>query len=329
MNGNFRISVVIATHNHADLLEVTLSSLAEQRFNCWELLIVNNGSTDHTHAVIQSISQRIALREIHEPLAGKSHALNVALGQNLGEIIVFTDDDILPSSNWLAEIGRAFDSADCHAACGPIVPAFPVSTPGWLREHRYSAFAFGNFNPKLAEGPLPDHLFPFGANFAVRAEDLGELRFREDLGPSGEYPWRMNEDTDFQRRFRARSGGIVFLPGAGVTHRLRPQNIEMSWIFERAFNVGRSFILMDHHLRIEDLIRVDVQGDILDFELGVQLNLYLGQLYQLHMDHDANLRNKLWELIEILPAPFPPKLLAESAGRLMSTMPGVDALIAR
>jgi len=314
MENPVTLTVVIATYNRAAQLAKTLNCLREQQPNAeWEVLVVNNGSTDHTPEVIRQMSSRLPLRGLHYEIAGKAHALNLALDNAHGRFIAFTDDDVQPSNAWLSEIMRAFRSEDCGAVCGPIIAALPDATPSWLRLHPYSAFSFGNFWPNIPEGPLPPVVFPYGANFAVRVDRISGIRFREDLGRTGKYPWRMNADTDFQRHVRERCGAIFFMPEAIITHYVDPARVRLSWIFDNAFNLGRSYILMEPRAVCLAVPNQDSRSEVLEFEVGVQLNFYCGQLQQLQLDGREEVIPKVADMIAKLSLPPSPALLGKIA----------------
>src|SRR6476661_4896552 len=98
-----QLSVIIATFNRAECLDQTLADFSrlDRGGISWELLLVDNCSTDNTKEVALSYSNRLPLQYRFAPDAGKNHALNLALESARGDIIVFADDDITPDVNWL------------------------------------------------------------------------------------------------------------------------------------------------------------------------------------------------------------------------------------
>lgn len=291
MSRECAVSVVIATRNRATVLEETL-----QRFvqvaprDSWELVVIDNGSSDGTAAVVARFADRLPLRALVEKAPGKARAVNRGLDTAAGRLVLFTDDDITVCREWIAELTRAArDWAAVSVFCGPIVPRFPAETPAWLRGHAFAAPAFGRFTPVLPEGPLPEPLVPFGSNFGLRASAADGVRLNEALGPAEES--LMSEDTEFLRRLRARGEEILFVPTAGVIHRLRPDHVTIPALFARAFALGRSVIVEYGRPLSIDLAAADgvrPAPDVASFERGAQINFYFGQLYQLvaRSDHD-------------------------------------------
>src|SRR5262249_47418646 len=104
------ISVAICTWNRSQLLEQTLAAMCQLRVPadlCWELLIVNNNCTDQTDAVIARYTERLPLRRLFEPKQGHSNARNCAAQTAIGELLIWTDDDVLVDPCWLLEYRKA------------------------------------------------------------------------------------------------------------------------------------------------------------------------------------------------------------------------------
>ena len=91
-----KISVAICTWNRCQLLRDALQHMARLSIPVgveWELLIVNNNSTDATDEVARSFAGQLPVRLLFEAKPGKSNALNTAIRQSKGDYILWTDDD--------------------------------------------------------------------------------------------------------------------------------------------------------------------------------------------------------------------------------------------
>jgi glucosyl-dolichyl phosphate glucuronosyltransferase len=111
------ITVAICTLNRAESLRRTLESLAAMRVPGeldWELVIINNGCTDHTDDVIKTFAGRLPIQREFEPQHGHSRARNHAVDIAKGDYIVWTDDDVIvdprdlvgadtAQTNWFAD----------------------------------------------------------------------------------------------------------------------------------------------------------------------------------------------------------------------------------
>ena len=132
------VTVAICTLNRAESLRRTLDSVAATRVAdelAWELIVVNNNSTDHTDAVIAEYRGRLPLRRELEPLQGHSNARNRAIVAARGEYIVWTDDDVIVGARWLAAYAEAFRRwPDGVVFGGRIIPRYEPPVVKWIAQ---------------------------------------------------------------------------------------------------------------------------------------------------------------------------------------------------
>jgi glycosyltransferase involved in cell wall biosynthesis len=132
------VTVAICTFNRAESLRRTLDSLAVMRVArdlAWELIVVNNNSTDHTDAVIAEYRHRLPMRREFEPRPGLSNARNRAIAAARGEYIVWTDDDVVAGAGWLAAYAEAFRRwPDAVVFGGRIKPRYEPPVARWVAE---------------------------------------------------------------------------------------------------------------------------------------------------------------------------------------------------
>ena len=321
VDSQLALSIIIATLNHQVTLETTLRTLAAQDLQCkWEVIVVDNGSTDGTQDVLRSLGSELPLVTLTVPTRGKSRALNTALEICRGSLVAFTDDDVLVSSGWGRDLLRASENYPRHTVfCGPIIPRFPPDTPEWLRKHDYANAAFGRFQPPVPEGPLAPPALPYGANFAVRSSRLRDMRFRLDLGPAEE-PF-MCEDTNFGQRLRNQGEGFVYVPKASITHLIRPDLITMPSLFRRAYYFGRSIVRTSGMMMTAPPEPRTSLPEAQWFEMGCLLNMYYGQAYEwleLGVREKASL---MFNLADLLREKDDTRLLAAPLVELLKTKP--------
>jgi hypothetical protein len=101
------VSVVMPTHNRAGMLPRSIGSLLGQRYGRWELLVVDDGSTDDTTQVLDGYDDP-RIRRLHSNHVGCSGARNVALAALTGDVVVYLDDDNIMHPNWLTAVVWAF-----------------------------------------------------------------------------------------------------------------------------------------------------------------------------------------------------------------------------
>ena len=217
-----RLTVAICTWNRCELLRQTLERMTRLSVPAgldWELVVVNNRSTDGTDAVLGGFKDRLPLRRVFEPTPGQSNARNAAIGEARGEYIVWTDDDVLVDPGWLAAYVAAFEGWPGAAFFGgPIEPWFEGQPPAWLRagirrvEAAYAVLDLGSEPIRLSA-----RTFPYGANMAVRRKVYESVRYDPGLGLRPGSSMRSEEKALVEHLARAGADGW-WVPGARVTH---------------------------------------------------------------------------------------------------------------
>jgi GT2 family glycosyltransferase len=163
-------------------------------------------------------------------------AINAGLEHARGDLIVMTDDDVLPDRNWLCEwrrVANAWPSLDVFG--GAIVPEFGDHPPRWSLPRKSLTLLYG-LTPSRPEGEIaPTDVA--GANLVIRRQLREEgLRFDENflVGDKG----LMGEDTAFVRRAFGKGHRVGFAPGARVRHIIHQEQVSWLWIHRRMFRHG-------------------------------------------------------------------------------------------
>src|SRR4051812_48231102 len=128
-------SIIIPTYNRADELRETIRSIAKLTVSGdWELVVVDNKSTDHTRAVVeeQSASFPAPLRYLFEREQGRYAALNTGIRAATGKIIATTDDDARVEPDWLTRAAAGLDAIGCDYVGGKVWPIWKGARPSWL-----------------------------------------------------------------------------------------------------------------------------------------------------------------------------------------------------
>jgi GT2 family glycosyltransferase len=222
-------SVVVATRDRPEEVVACLEQLLGLAYPDYEVLVVDNApSSDATAAAVgRHFGHLPQVRYVREDRPGLSNARNRGLAEAAGEVVAFTDDDVLVDRAWLANLVAALEAAP-HAACatGLILPA-ELDTEAALWFESYAGFAKGWERQvfDLAEHRRPGPLYPYamgqfgsGASLAFKTAALRRLGgFAAELGAGTRALG--GEDLDVFLRLLASGAAIVYEPGAILRHR--------------------------------------------------------------------------------------------------------------
>lgn len=238
------ISIIIATRDRAALLHATLEAISSQQSPGWpfEVLVVDNASTDETRDVVAAASSRMAAPVIylHEPRPGKSHALNTAVGHARGDLLVFTDDDVVPAPGWLAGYTRTFMETGADYAVGRILPLWEAPPPAWISSALYGVLAVpdGGTERLMIQEKPNNHIMPLGANMAVGRKVVDTIGgWNTDLGKL-QGTLRTGEDHEFALRMLAAGFRGVYEPDAIVQHRVPGERLRLSYFLRWFYDNG-------------------------------------------------------------------------------------------
>jgi len=187
------VSVVIPTRNRLNLLKQAIEGIRRQDYprDAFEVIVVDDGSTDGTLPWLQSLAERrdeITIKPLTHAHGGPGAARNLGIESARGEFVAFTDDDCIPDDDWLSNLVAAMVESPCAALGGRIVCR---ETQGLIS--RYCAHI--GFNTSLSRGDWLDSLNT--ANTIIRASVL-----RETGGFDVHFRFPTAEDTEITNRMR-------------------------------------------------------------------------------------------------------------------------------
>jgi GT2 family glycosyltransferase len=241
--GSLTLTVAIPTYNRADFLRQTLAGIARQDFppGTFEVLVIDNNSTDHTRAVVAEFSgSNPAPRYLLETQQGLDYGRNRAIAEARGDIIVFADDDILMSPDWLTQMAApllADQARRIGAVGGEVIPVFPDGLPPWVAEW-HAPLAF-----RADAGPLEAKHSPMGANLAFPRwvfAKLGQFHTALDRAAGNYFS---GGDSEMIRRVRAAGLEVWFAPAAAVQHQMPASRTTFRYASRHAFDSARSRVI--------------------------------------------------------------------------------------
>ncbi len=239
-----KITLILCTYNRCQSLAKALDSAAKLRlpeFVQWEVLVVDNNSSDGTRQVADEFCSRYPgrFRYLFESRPGKSHALNTGIREAWGEVLAFMDDDVTVEPTWLQNLTACLEKGDQAGAGGRILLDWNCSPPHWLRsDGRYALAPLAAFDLGPESGELTEP--PFGTNMAFRKEMFEKYGgFRTDLGPRPDGQIR-NEDTEFGSRLLAAGERLRYEASAIVYHPVPENRIQKEYFLEWWYDKGRA-----------------------------------------------------------------------------------------
>lgn len=233
------ISVVVCTYNRAALLAQALETLAAQSLDpaAYEVIVVDNNSTDDTRATVARFEARCNVRYVLETAQGLSHARNRGWREARGLVVAYTDDDCKLPPDWLATAQRVIAAHDPVAFGGPYYAFYMTPKPDWFKDS-YASHTQGDQARALAADEYLD-----GGNFFVRREVLRALGgFDPGLGMVGKRV-AYGEETDLLNRLRAAdpSALVYYDPDLYVLHLVKPHFMRLGWVMRQRFAGGRDW----------------------------------------------------------------------------------------
>lgn len=244
------LSVILPTRNRADLLTSALQSLAAQTLpqDAFEILVIDNGSTDHTKQVVASAGQRLPhLRYFYEPTPGLHRGRHLGMKRAKHDILVYADDDIEAFPGWLEAIAEAFRDPEVALVGGKNLPKFESQPPDWIMKmwegdhhgHRMlvylSLLDLGDETREIS----PYHVF--GCNFSIRRSVLIEAGgFHPDAFPLERIQYRGDGESHVARYLSEQRYKTLYHPQASVYHAVPAQRLTEGYFCQRAYHQGIS-----------------------------------------------------------------------------------------
>ncbi len=219
-----KISVVCCSYNGSSTIKDTLDGLIELDYPNYEVIVVNDGSTDGTTDIVEKYPFRL----ISTANWGLSNARNTGLSHADGEIVAYIDDDAYPDKNWLKYLAHAFSTSD-HAGIGG--PNIPPAGDGIIAES--VANSPGGPIHVLLTDDIAEHI-P-GCNMAFRRDALIDIdgfdpRFRA-----------AGDDVDICWRIQESGRTIGFHPAAVVWHHRR-NSVKMYWRQQKGYGKAEALL---------------------------------------------------------------------------------------
>jgi len=234
------ISVVICTYNRAWVLRECLQSLDEQTLpkSSYEVIVVNNGSTDETQSVAGEFAGRYPnILSLIEPQHGSSIARNRGWQAARGEYVAFIDDDARAYPDWLEAIASfAHRRPEVTVFGGPYEAYSVVPVPQWFPLEHFTLWQGDQERPLR---PHQEHLS--GTNLIVKKHMFKYAQFNHHVGPKAE-KFSYGEETRLLEEFYGQGVLVFYVPTVKVRHLVHERKMHLRYLLWSAYTVGRSYI---------------------------------------------------------------------------------------
>jgi glycosyltransferase involved in cell wall biosynthesis len=236
------VSILICTRNRAEQLRETLkamSAVALPADMSAELLVIDNGSTDATATIVRAqSSQNMILRYVRAPLLGQCQARNAGLAAALGDIILFTDDDVRPPIDWVERMCAPILRGDAEIVAGGVELAQHLRRPWMSACHRSWLACTDAIDPKRPQRFV-------GANFGFSRTVLEKVpSFDVELGPGA---YGFFDETLFACQLTEAGFRIAPALDVIVEHHCDESRLTRASFLDSARKLGRSFGYLQYH----------------------------------------------------------------------------------
>jgi glucosyl-dolichyl phosphate glucuronosyltransferase len=241
------ISVVICTHNRAKYLLRAIQSAVNQTYSKdeYEIIVVDNASTDSTADLVLSYQGVGNLRYIYEPKLGISFARNTGWHVAAGRYIAYLDDDATASPEWVSAVDKAFKMTPSAGAVGGRVDLiWEAKRPDWLEDDLVMSLGMIDWSEKPKFIPDLRMEWLVTANMAVPAEVLAEIGgFDTRLGRTGS-KLLSGEDVFLLEQIIRKGYACLYYPSMAVRHLVPASRLNKEWFRRRYYWQGISDAVM-------------------------------------------------------------------------------------
>lgn len=256
-----KASIIITTLNRVFSLKNALISILKQSFlkDEYEIIVVDNGSTDNTKQIVKKLNQiyNNRIKYFYDERPGLHVGRHLGSKHAQGEILLYADDDIIASPDWVKEIYKCYSKKEVGAAGGKIIPKFEIEPPAWLKIFHSGYLSLLDLGDEYLE--INTNVI-YGCNLSIRRNILFELGgFHPDAMPRDLIRYRGDGETALMNKVVKAGYKTVYNPKAYVYHVIPSSRLTIDYFKRRAFNQGisDSFSLIRKCGKIEENIYKD------------------------------------------------------------------------
>lgn len=245
----FNVSVVICAYNAENRLPEVLEALSRQITTpglAWEILVVDNNSTDGTASAAEKYSQsfgsEVLFRVVHEPLQGLIYARRCGWIESRGSVISYLDDDNIVATDWVQSVWNFFLNHPRAGMVGPrIYPLMDFTPPAYFHYVKQS-LAIRDLGDELLNTTHSVHGHPPGAGMSCPRQVLKPIFIRHDFSAVGRQGTQLTSGEDSMIALAIRRAGWEwwYEPKMILWHRLPESRMEIPYLRRLFRGMGMS-----------------------------------------------------------------------------------------
>jgi glucosyl-dolichyl phosphate glucuronosyltransferase len=242
------VTVILCTHKGwSQWIQDCVHSILANDYDPFEVIVADSSPDGFIKNLLENswpAENRLKCICIHNPEKKKSLALNSGVREAVGELLIFTDDDVLVSPQWISAYVNAFNelknrNVRIGAMGGPVEGIWLAPKPSWWPQqwlHLTGEIDFGSALQEFSGGSLP-----LGANMSFPKEVFLEIGgFDESMGPAATQTnvVRGGEDSLCGLKVKKSNRAIYYVPGARVGHIMRAEKLTKVYFLRRMMLEG-------------------------------------------------------------------------------------------
>jgi GT2 family glycosyltransferase len=229
------ITIVLATYNRAPMLRKALESLAQQETGenfSYDILVVDDGSTDDTAAVVQALSNTavgVSVTYVYQENRGQSAALNNGGELSRGDWLAFFDDDQRAEPGWLAELYHVAQEKEADCVGGAVLLDLPEPVPLKLGPRTRQLMSENFSSARARDNSIKENI---GSGNVLIRRSVFKRVGKFDSG------FRCGYDTDLFWRVEKGGFRLAYAPNAAIHHVIPESRLQPSYLRRLCFMWG-------------------------------------------------------------------------------------------
>lgn len=295
------ISVIICCYNSAWVIEETLQYLFNQKISSnisWEIVLVDNNSTDETSIIVKESFSKYNLKNIDarlvfEATPGLTNARNKGVAEARYEYLLFCDDDNFLSEYYLQKVFDIMEGNTSIGACGGkgIALMRECGEPAWFKQHQHS-YATGSQNNRISSEPLR----LYGAGVCFRKTALNDIKangFEPQLTGRTGTLLLAGEDTELTSAIKLLGYHLYTSDELQFFHLLQKRRLEETYLLKmyKGFGIAEA-VLYFYKRETNRIYNKSTNRELPPYEDFYPIFLFMSFLRFVYYSKQSNLYNK-------------------------------------